>query len=86
MASLVNKRLLIVVFFILCFISLQARARSLKEKETINSTGHEQQEGHDHHQTVLKPKANNNNEANNAEGEVFSMDYTPASRKPPIHN
>ncbi|XP_028755047.1 uncharacterized protein LOC114714473 [Neltuma alba] len=90
-SSLVNKRLLIVVFFILCFISFQARAaRTLKEgsneggmrDETNINGGHE--EGHgDHHQTF---KAKENNEANNAEGEVFSMDYTPPSKKPPIHN
>ncbi|KAK7358887.1 hypothetical protein VNO77_00827 [Canavalia gladiata] len=78
-----NKRILLVVFFLLCFISIQARARTLKEKSNIvastrdaNTTHHKQT--HDH---VFKPKEDDNNA-----GEVFSMDYTPARRKPPIHN
>lgn len=67
----------------LIFIFLCA-ARTLKERsdkgimkdKTING---------DHNQT-FKPKTNNNEADHNTEGEVFSMDYTPASRKPPIHN
>ncbi|KAI9108675.1 hypothetical protein K1719_020322 [Acacia pycnantha] len=84
-SSLVNKRLLIVVFFIVCFISFQATARTLKERSNITGMGDETINGGDHQ--TFKPKANNEaNNNNNAEGEVFSMDYTPASRKPPIHN
>ncbi|KAF7840053.1 putative transmembrane protein [Senna tora] len=62
---------------------LQGQGRTLKEKSKGKSDNYVHKEGHDdddHHQ-IFKPKANNN-----AEGEVFSMDYTPARRKPPIHN
>ncbi|TKY60380.1 hypothetical protein E2542_SST17478 [Spatholobus suberectus] len=77
-----NKRTLLVVFFILCFISIHARARTFKEKSNMvstrdPSTAHHR-ETHDH---VYKPK-----EGKDHASEVFSMDYTPVRRKPPIHN
>ncbi|KAJ1412912.1 hypothetical protein SESBI_20064 [Sesbania bispinosa] len=77
-----NKRFLLVVFLLLCFISIQARARTLKEKGNTTRdprTAHNNEE-QDH---AFKAKEG---EENNAGNEVFSMDYTPASRKPPIHN
>ncbi|KHN29135.1 hypothetical protein glysoja_008470, partial [Glycine soja] len=74
---------LLVSFFLLCFISINARAQILKEKSNMDSTSdastYYQSETHDDH--VFKPKEDKDN-AN----EVFSMDYTPARRKPPIHN
>ncbi|KAL3004090.1 hypothetical protein AAZX31_08G142900 [Glycine max] len=58
-------------------------AQILKEKSNMDSTSdartYYQSETHDDH--VFKPKEDKDN-AN----EVFSMDYTPARRKPPIHN
>ncbi|XP_028765947.1 uncharacterized protein LOC114723877 [Neltuma alba] len=77
MAILQNKRLVIVALFLLCFISSQATARSLKER--INGNIRDRKEAHD---GVLKTKE----DEGNADCEVFSMDYTPARRKPPIHN
>ncbi|KAE9610256.1 hypothetical protein Lal_00006393 [Lupinus albus] len=65
------KLILHVLFFILCFISMQARARALKE-------------AHNKKWFDVKFKPKEDGEAN--EGEVFSMDYTPPRRKPPIHN
>ncbi|KAL2342963.1 hypothetical protein Fmac_004248 [Flemingia macrophylla] len=80
-----NKSILPVLFFLLlCFMSIHARviicaARTLKEKRyTGGSSTTHYKETHDH---VFKPKEDKGN-AN----EVFSMDYTPARRKPPIHN
>ncbi|XP_019463314.1 PREDICTED: uncharacterized protein LOC109362159 [Lupinus angustifolius] len=70
MAVVHCKRMLLVLVFIVCFISMQARARVLKEPH---------KEGFD---VKFKPKEDG--EVN--ESEVFSMDYTPARRKPPIHN
>ncbi|RDX79588.1 hypothetical protein CR513_39972, partial [Mucuna pruriens] len=78
-----NKRILLVLFFLLSFISIHARARTLKEKSNMvsardASTAHDQKETHDN---VFKPKEGKDNAS-----EVFSMDYSPARRKPPIHN
>jgi len=52
-------------------------ARTLKEKSNdVMSTPHHNKEDH-----MFKAK-----EEHNVGDEVFSMDYTPARRKPPIHN
>lgn len=50
-------------------------ARTLKEK---SNTANYYKEAEDH---MFKPR-----EGDNGGDEVFSMDYTPARRKPPIHN
>ncbi|AET04626.1 uncharacterized protein [Medicago truncatula] len=77
MAIAQNKRFLVVVLFLICFISIQARARTLKEKSNdVTSNTHNNKEDH-----MFKAK-----EEHNVGDEVFSMDYTPARRKPPIHN
>ncbi|CAJ1974612.1 unnamed protein product [Sphenostylis stenocarpa] len=83
MAVSQNKRILLLAFVILCLFSTQTIARTLKEKNSITSgdastVQHNQQS----HAEVFKPK----DEDVNVGGDVFSMDYTPASRKPPIHN
>ncbi|KAI4317167.1 hypothetical protein L6164_025062 [Bauhinia variegata] len=84
MAILQNKRLLLVCFFLFCLISIQARARTLKERSNVANgdanTAHTDKEAHD---DTFKPK---DTELVNTDGEEFSMDYTPASKKPPIHN
>ncbi|KAE8706920.1 Ubiquitin carboxyl-terminal hydrolase, putative isoform 1 [Hibiscus syriacus] len=68
------KHLALAAFF-LFFISTTAGARNLPgDKET--------QKSHDHQEyTSTKDGA-----ANNSVDELVSMDYTPATRKPPIHN
>ncbi|XP_061343738.1 uncharacterized protein LOC133289753 [Gastrolobium bilobum] len=76
-----NKRIVLVVIFLLCFISNQARARTLKEKSKIvgsTSTAHYKEV----HDPIFKPKE----DEDNAGGEMFSVDYTAVRRKPPIHN
>ncbi|KAI5384296.1 uncharacterized protein LOC127105918 [Lathyrus oleraceus] len=79
MAITQNKRFLLVTIILLCFISIQARARILKEKSNdVESISHDK-EAEDH---VFKAKEEDHNNG----GEVFAMDYTPARRKPPIHN
>ncbi|MED6107485.1 hypothetical protein PIB30_014583 [Stylosanthes scabra] len=86
-----NCTLIIVVFILLCFITLQARARTLKERNNMGSgttttdanTGRDDVINH-HGDDKFKPKEDEGNGGNS--GEVFAMDYTPASRKPPIHN
>ncbi|WJX47694.1 hypothetical protein P8452_34355 [Trifolium repens] len=79
MAITLNKRFLLVVFILLCFISIQARARTLKEKSNDEMNTLHNKEAQDH---MFKAKE----EDHHVGDEVFSMDYTPARRKPPIHN
>ncbi|CAK8578900.1 unnamed protein product [Lathyrus sativus] len=79
MAITQNKRFLLVILFLLCFISIQARARILKEKSNdVVSVSHDK-EAQDHEFKAKEEDHNNGDE-------VFAMDYTPARRKPPIHN
>ncbi|TKY60379.1 Root meristem growth factor 9 [Spatholobus suberectus] len=74
MAMSPNKRLLLVVFLLLCFITMTARARSLREIRDAVKKG----------QTDL---FNPNHEgAQDSNDELDTMDYTPAKRNPPIHN
>ncbi|KAE9602800.1 hypothetical protein Lal_00049920 [Lupinus albus] len=80
MAAVHYNRILLVFFFILCFISLQAKARELKERSNIGNTIDVNNKEED--EVKFKPKEDDEGK----KGEVFSMDYTPATRKPPIHN
>ncbi|KAH1251153.1 Root meristem growth factor 9 [Glycine max] len=76
MAMSPNKRLLLAAFLLLCFITMTASARSLREikddavkKSTQTS--------------FFKP---NHEGAEDSNDELDTMDYTPAKRNPPIHN
>ncbi|RDY07482.1 hypothetical protein CR513_08402, partial [Mucuna pruriens] len=85
MAASQNKRILFVAFLILCLFSSQTIARTLKEKNNLSSGDANTAQQHNKkeaHAEVFRPK----DEEVNVGGDVFSMDYTPASRKPPIHN
>ncbi|KAJ1429733.1 hypothetical protein SESBI_08136 [Sesbania bispinosa] len=82
MAAVQNKRILFVVFVFLCFFSIQTRARILKERNNQTSGDANTAQHKEAHADLFKPKE----EEGNVSSEVFSMDYTPASRKPPIHN
>ncbi|EOX92343.1 hypothetical protein QUC31_003583 [Theobroma cacao] len=75
MARVPCKHLLLVALFLFCFISTTAGARNMPvAKET--------QKVHDDQVLTATedgaPKINAD--------ELVSMDYTPATRKPPIHN
>ncbi|KAL1290822.1 hypothetical protein HN51_059346 [Arachis hypogaea] len=90
MAALESKRVLLAVLVLLCFFSIQARARTLKEISKLTNRGdhHGNSDAHDNkeaHNSKFKSEEHNHDEVNGG-SEVFSMDYTPASRKPPIHN
>ncbi|KAJ7945309.1 Root meristem growth factor 9 [Quillaja saponaria] len=72
-----HKHLLIVAFFLLCFISIEARAtRPLQERN--NAKAHEKGQ-----EESFRPKENG---VTFLDGDDLAMDYTPARRKPPIHN
>ncbi|QCE15297.1 uncharacterized protein LOC114164814 [Vigna unguiculata] len=78
-----NNRILLLAFVILCLFSNQIIARTLKEKTNITSgDASTVQHSKESHAEVFKPK----DEDVNVGGDVFAADYTPASRKPPIHN
>ncbi|KAG2711685.1 hypothetical protein I3760_04G088100 [Carya illinoinensis] len=71
------KRLVLVAFIMLCLFSVSATARSLRVASTNESLT-----SHDNHQS--SPKEDRVAVAD-AE-DLVSVDYTPATRKPPIHN
>lgn len=60
-------------------IYMYGAARTLKEKNNDVMSTSNNKEAQDH---MFKAKE----EDHNVGDEVFSMDYTPARRKPPIHN
>ncbi|KAK9271775.1 hypothetical protein L1049_002138 [Liquidambar formosana] len=74
MARVPCKRLVLVAFFLLCFISTTAKARNLR------TGNNEAERGHD---DLLIPKEDG--APVNVE-ELVTVDYTPARKKPPIHN
>ncbi|KAE7998222.1 hypothetical protein FH972_002787 [Carpinus fangiana] len=75
MAAVPCKRLFLVAFLILCFFSIQATAaRRLRE------AGNESQIGHD------DPSSPKEERMLESADEFVAADYTPARRKPPIHN
>ncbi|CAI0554958.1 unnamed protein product [Linum tenue] len=76
-----TKHLLLVAFFLLCFISPCARGRRLKEVVSEEK-----------HEVVAVETKEHNLEVPSKEthlpdpDELAGMDYTPARKKPPIHN
>ncbi|KAF5745179.1 Root meristem growth factor 9 [Tripterygium wilfordii] len=79
MARVPCKRIVLVVFIVFAFISITARGRSLreasKEDEAVVVKGQDNQ---------FTPKENG---AESDDGDdLVGMDYTPARKKPPIHN
>ncbi|XWS27440.1 hypothetical protein CRYUN_Cryun26dG0115400 [Craigia yunnanensis] len=73
MAGIPFKHILLVGFVLLCISSTTPKARSLPNAR-------ETEKGHDDQMlTATKGEAPNVDE-------LVAMDYSPASRKPPIHN
>lgn len=58
-------------------------ARTLMKERTTNNVNSNRDHSKEGHDEIFNPKENNKG---NADAEVFSMDYSPARRKPPIHN
>ncbi|KAL5751921.1 hypothetical protein ACOSQ2_022428 [Xanthoceras sorbifolium] len=86
MARVPCKHLLLVGFLLLCFfISLSQGARSLGVT-SVGVDDDQKMKGQDvHNHQVVKPTKENGGVPENYE-ELVSVDYTPARRKPPIHN
>ncbi|XP_025015512.1 protein GOLVEN 1-like [Ricinus communis] len=82
MAKVPCKHLVLVALFLLCFVSIGARARSLRVASNNNQVEMK-------HQDLSTPKENEVQEAPvpvpEAE-ELVGMDYTAPRKKPPIHN
>ncbi|KAH7853003.1 hypothetical protein Vadar_031960 [Vaccinium darrowii] len=79
-----RKRLVLVAFFLLCFISTTAKvvscshaARSVPE-ETCNAA----EKGDE----TFIPKAKGELSKSNGDQDLVTMDYNPVQRRPPIHN
>ncbi|KDP35291.1 hypothetical protein JCGZ_09450 [Jatropha curcas] len=72
------KHLVLVAFFLLCFVSIGARARNLRVAENINEV-----EKKNHHDS-FKPQGNGVPPAD--ADELVGMDYSGPKKKPPIHN
>ncbi|KAI5582269.1 hypothetical protein POPTR_007G077300v4 [Populus trichocarpa] len=76
MAKISRNHLVLVAFFLLCFVSTCARAaRTLRE---ASNHGAEKKDQND----MFPSKENGLPDVE----ELVGMDYTPARKKPPIHN
>ncbi|XVF58688.1 hypothetical protein PTKIN_Ptkin07bG0086000 [Pterospermum kingtungense] len=75
MARVPCKHLLLVAFFLFLFISTTARARNMPVAKKTHKV---------HEAQVLTAMEDGASKVN--VDELESMDYTPATRKPPIHN
>ncbi|KAM1068203.1 hypothetical protein ACFX1Q_000167 [Malus domestica] len=74
MAAIPCKHLVVVAFFLLCFVSITAQGRSLGL--VSKRAGDAYQKNEDDQAVVLQDEIN----------DLLAMDYTPARKKPPIHN
>ncbi|XP_038994519.1 uncharacterized protein LOC120118557 [Hibiscus syriacus] len=77
MARVSCKHILLVAFFIFIFISKTATARNMPVDKKPQKVFHDDQV---HTATEI------HGEDHVKVDELVSMDYTPATRKPPIHN
>ncbi|TQE09336.1 hypothetical protein C1H46_005072 [Malus baccata] len=89
MAAIPCKNLVVVALFLLCFISITAQGRRLELGVVSKGAADaHQKKSHDLHDTTFKQKQDDDqgvvlpDESN----DLLAMDYTPARKKPPIHN
>ncbi|EXB64477.1 hypothetical protein L484_006714 [Morus notabilis] len=89
MAVLLSKRLVLVTFILICFFSATARGRSLKA--VLNKEVNDKNQSHDQDQQKVAKAVQDVHDQDQQEvteiaNELLTMDYTPARKKPPIHN
>ncbi|XP_058179446.1 uncharacterized protein LOC131298147 [Rhododendron vialii] len=82
MVAVPRKRFVLVAFFLLCFISITAKASRSVPKESRNGAD---QKG-DGNETIFSPKSKGELSEGNSDQDLATMDYTPAQKRPPIHN
>ncbi|XP_021631260.1 protein GOLVEN 2 [Manihot esculenta] len=80
MAKLPCKNLLLVAFFLLCFVTIGAKARNLKVANDMNEVEKKMKEQEENSFT------SKGNEVAPDADELLGMDYTGPKKKPPIHN
>ncbi|BAT79078.1 hypothetical protein LR48_Vigan04g103700 [Vigna angularis] len=80
MAMLPTKRFLLLALLLLCFLSINATARSLREtKDELAPVSAEKSYENQF-------KVNQGGQQEQDTGDLTTMDYTPAKKNPPIHN
>nr|KYP69373.1 hypothetical protein KK1_008562 [Cajanus cajan] len=79
MALLPTKRCLLLAFLLLCFVSITATARSLRETKDDGLAPVSIEKSHENQ---FKPNQGGEQDI----GDLATMDYTPAKKNPPIHN
>ncbi|MCH87452.1 root meristem growth factor 9-like [Trifolium medium] len=78
MAIVPSKRLVLIAFLLLCFVSTTARARNLREITKEGVEKGQSSEFKPNHEVAQTQEKNDDL--------LDTMDYTPASKNPPIHN
>ncbi|KAF7840052.1 Root meristem growth factor 9 [Senna tora] len=79
-----SRRILLVAFLLICFFSISASGRSLREKsKNYNGVGEEKVQKQN--SNMFKANKHGGEEANGSD-DLVTMDYTPAKKNPPIHN
>ncbi|OWM91389.1 hypothetical protein CDL15_Pgr017307 [Punica granatum] len=82
MAKVQYKGLLVLAFIFLSFSSTSSAARRLR----AGVKGDENSLAGDGFDGVVLPKGSPDHQVTKEVEELLSMDYTPAGKKPPIHN
>ncbi|GMN33383.1 hypothetical protein TIFTF001_004129 [Ficus carica] len=82
MSVLLYKRLVLVTFILICFFSATARGRSLG----VISKGHDEEQKQKLAEKVEQEQHQEQEEVVKSANDLLTMDYTPARKKPPIHN
>lgn len=82
MVAVPRKRLVLVAFFLLCFISITAKASRSVRKESRTGGADQKGDGNE----TFSPKAKGEVSEGNSDQDLATMDYTPAQKRPPIHN
>ncbi|KAA8542858.1 hypothetical protein F0562_024010 [Nyssa sinensis] len=82
------RRVVLITFFIiiLCFISITTAARSMRSAGSVE--GHAEHinigvENTSHHEYMFETK---DGDSDLKGADLMTVDYTPAKKKPPIHN
>ncbi|GAY60240.1 hypothetical protein WN944_023415 [Citrus x changshan-huyou] len=81
MARVSSKHLIFVFFIFLCFISITNGARSLRAAPPSVVAAEKGQDD-----VFIAPAEESRGKPSDGDDDLVTADYTPARRKPPIHN
>ncbi|KAI8540701.1 hypothetical protein RHMOL_Rhmol08G0006500 [Rhododendron molle] len=82
MVAVARKRLVLVAFFLLCFISITAKASRSVPKDQSRNGADQKGDGN----VTFSPEDKGEVSEGNSDQDLATMDYTPAQKRPPIHN